>query len=213
MGPALVQGPVAAWPAQAVRDTLTSLAQDPAYDRSVRQSLWQAILERVGRLFQWLLDLLPPIPGSRWLVVALGVAVAALVVARIVLHARAPSEFWAGERGDARTGGRAAPWREAERLAALGEHLEAAHQLCAAVLVQLMRRGEVTLHPSKTTGDYARELRRRGARGAGDFQRFRARYDRVVYDRQACSADEFAALLQDARPLLRDERQPLGRAA
>ena len=64
----------------------------------------------------------------------------------------------------------------------------------------------MTLHPAKTTGDYARELRRRGAPSERAFQAFRARYDRVVYDLQHCSAEEYARLIEAARPLLARER-------
>jgi hypothetical protein len=82
----------------------------------------------------------------------------------------------------------------------------AAHYLCIASLAASARRGEVTLHPAKTTGDYARELRRRGAPSERAFQAFRARYDRVVYDLQHCSAEEYARLIEAARPLLARER-------
>lgn len=189
-----------------MRDTVRGIASEPSFDRSLQQTLLARIIDVVGRWLRELLDLLPALGIGNTVIIALALAVLALVMARIVLRSRAQREFWAGDRVEARTGRRLDPWLEAERLAGSGAYLEAAHALCAALLTASARRGEVTLHPSKTTGDYARELRRRGAPSERDFQRFRARYDRVVYDAQRCSEDEYAALLVDARPMLATER-------
>lgn len=189
-----------------MRDTVRGIASEPSFDRSLQQTLLARIIDVVGRWLRELLDLLPALGIGNTVIIALALAVLALVMARIVLRSRAQREFWAGDRVEARPGRRLDPWLEAERLAGSGAYLEAAHALCAALLTASARRGEVTLHPSKTTGDYARELRRRGAPSERDFQRFRARYDRVVYNAQRCSEDEYAALLADARPMLATER-------
>lgn len=189
-----------------MRDTVRDIISEQAYDRALRQTIIERAWQTLGRWLDALFDLLPAIGIGNKLIIVLAVAVLLLVLARIVLRARAQREFWAGDRQESRAGRRADPWLEAERLAGSGAYLEAAHALCAALLVASARRGELTLHPSKTTGDYARELRRRGAGSERDFQRFRARYDRVVYDAQRCSADEYAALLDDARPMLAKER-------
>jgi hypothetical protein len=202
----LLQDSLSAWPAAAVRDTVVAITQDPAFDRSLTKSVWEQIVEMIGRALGALFRMLPRLEFGNALIVVLALALVALVVARLVLQSRAQREFWAGERRDARAGRRLDPWSEAQRLADSGAFLEAAHHLCAALLAASARRGEVTLHPAKTTGDYARELRRRGAASERDFQRFRTRYDRVVYDAQACSADDYAALVADAQPLLARER-------
>jgi hypothetical protein len=189
-------------PAQAVRDSVRAIVRDAAFDRAGQQTLLERIFETLGRWFEALTDLLPALGIGNRVIVVLAVVVLLLVVARIVLRARAQREFWAGDRPEVRGGRRLDPWLESERLAANGAYLEAAHALCAALLAASARRGELTLHPAKTTGDYARELRRRGAASERDFQRFRARYDRVVYDIQRCGAEDYAALLADARPML-----------
>lgn len=181
---------------------MRAIVRDPAFDRAAQQTLLERIFQTLGRWFEALADMLPALGIGNRVIVLLAVVVLALVVARILLRARAQREFWAGDRPEVRGGRRLDPWVEAERLAASGAHLEAAHALCAALLAASARRGELTLHPAKTTGDYARELRRRGAPSERDFQRFRARYDRVVYDIQRCGPEEYAALLADARPLL-----------
>lgn len=194
------------WPAAAVRDTVAAIVEGEAYQRALTASVFEQLAALIGRAFRRVLELLPSVGiGDRVLVLA-AVALAALVVARMVLRARAQREHWAGGAREGRALRRTDPWAEAERLAAAGAFLEAAHQLCAALLAASARRGEVTLHPSKTTGDYAREMRRRRAPSEADFQRFRARYDRVVYDAQRCDAADWRALLDDARPLLARER-------
>ena len=189
-----------------MRDTVREIVGDRLFDRERQQTIVERVFEQLGRWLGALFDLLPSFGIGNKAIVVLAIAVLALVVARIVLRSRAQREFWAGDRHEPRIGRRLDPWLEAERLAGGGAYLEAAHALCAALLAASARRGEVTLHPAKTTGDYARELRRRGAPSERDFQRFRARYDRVVYDAQRCSADEYAALLVDARPMLVKDR-------
>jgi len=202
----LLQDTLSAWPAATVRDTVAAITQDPTYTRVSSRSLIDVILEWIGRMLGAFFSMLPPIRSANFLIVLLAAALIALVIARIVLQARARREYWAGERRETRLGRAADPWMEAERLATNGAFLDAAHHLCAALLAASARRGEVTLHPAKTTGDYAREMRRRGAPSEAAFQRFRARYDRVVYDAQACSAADYAHLVQDARPLLTRDR-------
>jgi hypothetical protein len=202
----ILQDTLATWPAAAVRDTVAAIADDADYDRSLSRSVWEAIADWIIRHLMELFSMLPSFGAARFLIVALSVLLVVLIVARIVLQARARREFWAGERADARRGRAVDPWVEAERLAGAGAYLDAAHHLCAALLAASARRGEVTLHPAKTTGDYAREMRRRGAASERAFQRFRTRYDRVVYDAQACSAEDYAGLVDEARPLLIRER-------
>lgn len=206
MAHGLLQDTLPRWSAEAVRDTVAAIAQDPAFDRNVTVSLWQRFMDFIGELLVGLFRLLPSIRSLNFVIVVLAAALVALVLARIVLQARARREFWAGERRETGTGRRVDPWSEAERLAAGGSFLDAAHHLCAALLLAGARRGELSLHPAKTTGDYARELRRNGASSERAFSRFRARYDRVVYDAQSCSSDDYAALLAEARPLLAMDR-------
>ena len=185
-----------------MRDTVAAIARDNAFQRATSRSLWERLVDLIVRTVRDLIAALPDFRIGNWLVITIAVLLTVLIVARVVVQKRAEREIWAGDRGGRRLGRRTDPWTEAERLASSGSYVEAAHALCAALLVSCARRGELQLHPSKTTGDYARELRRRGAASEHGFQKFRSRYDRVVYDAQQCSADEYAALLADARPLL-----------
>jgi hypothetical protein len=150
------------------------------------------------------IDWLPEMGISPWVPVVLASLLVVLVVVRLATGRRAQAS-WDVTDG-ARPARRADAWREAERLAAAGDHTAAAHALCEALLFSCAARGELRLHPSKTTGDYARELRRKPAPSAAAFQRFRARYDRVIFDLQRCSPEEYAALLADARPIITERR-------
>ena len=129
------------------------------------------------------------------------IALAVLIVARIVIvviaargHDQAGTRPASARARDARA--------EAERLAAAGRFTEAAHALLRAILATLADRGEVRLHDSKTTGDYARELDRNASPLRAVFRAFRRRYDRVIYGAGECSADDFAALRREAEPAL-----------
>ena len=198
----LPQGTPPAWPASAVHDTVAAIAKQAAYDRSLGESAWQDFWDAVARLFNRIADFFRGSAAGRHVtLVVVALIVAALLVHFIVAALAARKDQGsaaaapAGERpGDA--------WREAERLAAAGRFTDAAHALLAALLAGFARRGEVRLHASKTAGDYARELARRGSPARGQFQQFRRRYDAAIFGTGACDAGEYAALLRDAMPIL-----------
>ncbi|HET7564486.1 MAG TPA: DUF4129 domain-containing protein [Gemmatimonadaceae bacterium] len=86
------------------------------------------------------------------------------------------------------------PWRAAQRLAAEGAFTEAAHALYQALLQGIERQGQLRVHPSKTAGDYVRELR---AASSTRFERFRAfarSYETVVYGLGTCDRERYERL-------------------
>lgn len=191
----------APWPSAQVQDTLDRLVARPAYQRDLAVSLGERILrfvvDALGRVLEWGATLV-----GRPAVVSVALALLlAILLVRLAIELRgefagtAPAR---ARRGTARAGD---PWAEAERLAAVGRFTDAAHALFSALLGWLGGRGEVRLHPSKTAGDYARELRRRRAPSATAFQRFRQHYDLAVYGGADVSADQYARLREAARPL------------
>ncbi len=96
-------------------------------------------------------------------------------------------------------------WRAtAARLAGAGDYTGAAHALYLALLSSAARRGLVTLHESKTTGDYVRELRSRRAPGdvAGPFTEFTRSYELVIYGVGECDAERYGRLQAIAGQLL-----------
>jgi hypothetical protein len=159
-------------------------------------------MQWIGEAYTRLVEALAGVPHGRLVATVAVCTVGALIVARIAYAARLrgtavdmPNEIRA--RGTSATD----PWRDAEQLAAEGRFTEAAHALYRAAVVVLASHGLVLLHESKTSGDYARELRRRGSPVHASFRRFGQRYGRIIYGTGECSATDYAALLEDARTL------------
>ena len=73
------------------------------------------------------------------------------------------------------------PWQAADELLALGRHEEAAHALYRGVILALAQAERLRIDPSKTSGDYARELRRRSSSSLSPFVAFARRFDVLVY--------------------------------
>jgi hypothetical protein len=174
-------------------------------------SVWSRFLQWVYvqwlRFWHWLglgqrsLDASRPV---KVLVLAIVLAVVLAVVARTIWVWRARGGV---ERPGALGGGRflrgTDPWAEAQALAAAGDHTAAAHALYATLLEYAARAQQVRLHPSKTLGDYARELRSRGSRLAPGFRAFAGDYESVIYGDQRCDAERYGRLFALASPMFR----------
>lgn len=193
--------PAPTWPRAAIHDTVAAIAKQAAYRRDLGTTLLDRILQWLAELYRTLIESLGGVPHGRLVATLAAAAVALLIIARVVYAARLRSSTSADETpGAVARGGRSLdPWREAEAFAARGQFLEAAHALYRATIAMLAASGLVRFHESKTSGDYARELRRRGAASYVPFRRFGSRYDRIVYGAGSCDADGYAALLADAR--------------
>ena len=85
-------------------------------------------------------------------------------------------------------------WSVAQELAAEGDFTGAAHALYLAILGSLAKRELLRLHPSKTIGDYLRELRRRPAAPIQTMHEFARTYELVAYGLRPCDADRYARL-------------------
>lgn len=194
------------WTDSAIRDTVAAIASERAYQRAITNSWGSKIVRWIVDLIGDLLSIIGSTPHGRLITQILLAVLVVLIIARIALGIGA--ERYARREFQPRgTGVRAAAMlAEAERLAAAGDYTGAAHVLFAALLATGAARGELRLHPSKTTGDYARELRRRNASWLQSFQLFRSRYDRVIYGDMLCSADDYHALAREAGSVLTRER-------
>jgi hypothetical protein len=190
-----------AWPAAAVHDTVQAVVRGAAFRRSVQSSIAERLFVWLA---EWLTRLARAVHAASW---ARGAALtfAALivlaVVARLVLsaHARAPERRSTFRR---RGGGPGEdPWRAAERLRGEGKYEEAAHALYRGVLTSLAETERLRLDGSKTSGDYASELRARGSAAHGAFRAFSRRFDQAVYGHGACDAGLVADLFGLAEPL------------
>jgi len=199
--------PAPSWSRAAIHDSVAAIARQRPYWRNPRTSpierMLQWIVEQLERFFR----AVDSVPHGRRIATVAAVVLAVLVIARLAYATRLRGEPLVGQRLH-RSRRQLSPdaWHEAEGLAAAGEYTAAAHALYRAALALLSARGLVRLHESKTSGDYARELRRRAAAGGASvyaaFRRFGARYDRIIYGTGHCDAEGYEALLAAARSLL-----------
>lgn len=192
----LLQTPV---PAAAIRDTLSRIVLERGYRRSVTSTLlsrgWEWVTRTLGDLFN-------QAAGSRGTFLVSLTVLAVLIIATIaraviVAQARrqAARRLVVEVSADAQLA-------QARGLAAQGAHVEAAHLLYAAVITQLVEQKRVRRHPSKTVGDYWRELRAASDGSASPYLSFSRTYEIVVYGDGLCDATRYARLEQLAAPML-----------
>jgi hypothetical protein len=186
-------------PASAIHDTVAAIARGVDYRRSLRQSLLDRFFLWIGELISHFLRFIRHSPMSR----PFGYAVIALIVlgvaARLLIAAQARDETRGPLRRRTRASGTEDPFAVADRLAAEGRYEEAAHALYHGVLLALSRQERLRLEPSKTSGDYARELRARGSAYYQPFRAFGRRFDIAVFGHGGCDArliDDLRALAQ-----------------
>jgi hypothetical protein len=86
-------------------------------------------------------------------------------------------------------------WSTAQELASRDDFTGASHALYLSLVTSGARQGLVSLHESKTTGDYLREFHRKP--NAVDFSRlaeFTRQYETVIYGIGTCDGNRFAML-------------------
>ena len=196
----LTQG-VEPWSAGAVHDTVGALLRDAAYHRSFWSSLAGKVLVEIGRLVIRFLEVLRAIPGGKTTVLTIVAVVLLVILGRLYLAADWGDDVLFRKKGSGLRSSRIDPWSESERLAAEGDYLGAAHALYQAVLRRLAASERIRVHASKTSGDYVRDLRRRGSASASPFQRFGRRFDHVVFGKGVCTAEDYQLLRGDALAL------------
>jgi hypothetical protein len=202
----LLQSVERQWPASAVHDTVRAVVRDPAFRRSLRRSFADRIMQWLGEWFDKMEKAFTHLPSARTVGLIFVALLALFVLVRFVIAARAGDET--GIRTMRRRSGTSStdPWQTAESLLSQGRFEDAAHALYRGVIVTLGREERLRLHPSKTSGDYARELRRRGSASYTPFRNFTHRFDVAVYGHGGCDAaalDELRALSEPFRPRAR----------
>jgi hypothetical protein len=193
----LMQG-VEQWGAGAIHDTVGVLLRDPAYHRSFWSSVAGRVLLELGRFVMWVIDAMRGIPGGRATILTIVAVVLLLIIGRLFLAAQWSDDVLFRRKAGGARAFRIDPWTDAERLAAAGDYMGAAHALYQAVIRRLAVSERVRVHASKTSGDYVRDLRRRGSPLAASFQAFGRRFDRVVFGAGVCTAADYAALRAEA---------------
>jgi uncharacterized protein DUF4129 len=194
------------WSSSQIHDTVAAIARQPAFARSGRESLLGRFLRYVLENIRQLLNRYHGSPGARYVVIAGVVVLLVIIVARIVIirdvdaQVRRRRALVRGALADADL------WRAAQGFAAAGDYTTASHALYAGLLERVARAGGITRHPSKTGGDYWRELRRRGSPIAEEFRAFSRRFDRVMFGTGVATADDFNELSDLAERVLGTRR-------
>jgi len=184
--------------AHAIRDTAARVFSAPEYNQSSPYSgIVEWINKQLERFFAALARVLPSrtqSPVLFWITVA--VLLAALLAAVLSWAWRWRRSRIARATADRRSGEHTSvtyvdPWRAAQRLAAEGAFTDAAHALYQALLQGIARTGALRLHPSKTAGDYVRELRTASSTFFDRFRAFARSYDTVVYGLGTCDGERY----------------------
>ncbi|HWE41469.1 MAG TPA: DUF4129 domain-containing protein [Gemmatimonadaceae bacterium] len=195
----------------AIRDTMAAVFRQAAFAR--RQPSW--IARKITEFFEWLWDLLRQLGGTRtsspavfWTVMTIVIVVAVAIIARLawVSYLRRNQGIAAREApGGGAGSAQGDPWTAAQQHAARGDFTAAAHSLYLALLTAIARRGLIRLHPSKTVGDYVRELRARSATVFTRFRDFARAYETVVYGTGVCDQERYEKLQRLALPIVQSD--------
>ena len=161
----------------------------------------------LGRFFSWLdpaFGVLRRSPPLFWAVLITLTLLTAAAVARWVYLWRARNALRASGAGweHLAGGSRADAWSAAQMLAARGDYTAAAHALYAALLDAGARQEQLRLHPSKTAGDYVREVRRKSSPIFPGFCDFARAYEFVIYGLGVCDRERYERLLTIALPIV-----------
>jgi hypothetical protein len=186
---------------QAIRDTVARVFSAPEYNASSPLApLYRWLHEQFARLLAWISALVPSrttSPVLFWITVGVLAVLVAGAVGGAVWHwwrRRLRRAAAGGAEGEPLPTVHADPWRAAQRLAAEGAFTDAAHALYQALLQGAARDGQLRLHPSKTSGDYARELRGRSSALLERFRAFASSYEVVVYGLRGCDRERYERL-------------------
>jgi hypothetical protein len=197
----LLQAVPRGWPSAAVHDTVAGVARGHDYSRRLRQSFADRLLLWIAEGIRAVVRFLRESHAARPVGYGILAVIVLLVVARLVVAARARDDTLGPRRKRSRVTSQEDPLVVAERLAGEGRYEEAAHALYHGVLAALARSDRIRLDPSKTSGDYARDLRRRGSPRHQPFRVFARRFDVAVFGHGGCDAGLIADLRALAAPL------------
>lgn len=190
-----------AWPAEAVHDTAQAVFRGAEFRRSLGTSIAERALTWLADAFERLVQLLRGTESARSIALGLAALIVLAVFARLLLAARARAPEHTARRGRGGAAASGDPWQAVDELARGERYEEAAHALYRAVLLSLSQTERVRLDASKTSGDYARELRARGSAALAPFRRFSHRFDVAVYGHGVCDAALVDELRRLAEPL------------
>jgi uncharacterized protein DUF4129 len=189
------------WTARQIHDSVAAIVRQRAYTVPVRQSILGRVLQTVFRWIRDLLDRIDAWPNARYLLIAVVVLIVIMIAGRIVIAQQVEARrrvvglrAIGGERRDY--------WALGAELDAAGNYVGACHAIYVGVLDALTRAGSVRYHTSKTSGDYARDLRQRQSPVAGDFAAFARQFDRSVFGWTAPTHEDYVRLARAAEGIV-----------
>ena len=204
----LIQVAQRVWPPGVVHDTVAAVARQVMYQRGLRNSIGERLLEWLSQLIERFFRAFGGTGVPRAIGFSIVTLIVLLVIARVVMAASARDDGARLGRRRSRVERGEDPFAAVERLASEGRFEDAAHALYRGVLLALARSERLRLDPSKTSGDYARELRARSSSAHQPFRAFARRFDVAVYGHGPIDATLIADLWSLAAPFL-----PRARAA
>lgn len=184
------------WTAKQIHDTVAAIVRQRAYAVPVRQTLLGSIVRFIGERLRELSDLLGGSHNTRIIIiVAVGLLVLA-IVGRLLVTRRGDSLRRSASGAQiVGTQGRDY-WAIAAELEKRHDFTGASHAVYLAVLDALVRSGGVTFHPSKTVGDYVRDLRQRRSTSVDAFRDFGRRFERDVFGAEPPDAASYGRLVE-----------------
>ena len=189
---------VGRWSTAEIHDTVAAIARQPAYATPLRRSLLGRAITFLANRFTDLLGLLNGSREFRWMAIIATVLVVLAVVGRIVISRQLDVLGRRDGRRARMSSERRDFWALSRELATAEDFTGACHALYAAVIDSLARSGTVKFHSSKTSGDYARELRRHGSPVLQNFRAFARQFDRIVYGASTADRDDYDRLARAA---------------
>ncbi len=196
----MIQVAQRAWPADAIHDTVDAVVRQGAFRRSIQSSIGERLVHWAIGWIERLFGFLDGRTSARGIALTFTALLALLLVARVVLSARARDTDGSAARRALRPDVREDPWRAADQLATDGRFEEAAHALYRGVVATLVVRERLRFDSSKTSGDYARELRARGSSSYALFREFSRQFDDVVYGHRGSDESSLRDLVRLASP-------------
>lgn len=149
----------------------------------MRRSVADRILVWIADWLTRLSKVLHGLPSMRTFALLFTAALVLFVLVRFLVAASVQGEDGGRRMSRRGTPTGVDPWQTADGLLEAGRYEEAAHALYRGVIVSLASSDRLRLDPSKTSGDYARELRRRSSAALSPFVAFARRFEVLVYGR------------------------------
>jgi hypothetical protein len=189
---------VGRWSTAEIHDTVAAIARQPAYATPLRRSLLGRAVTFLVNRFTDLLGLLNGSREFRWMAIIATVLIVLAVVGRIVISRQLDVLGGRDGRRARMSSERRDFWALSRELATAEDFTGACHALYAAVIDSLASGGAVKFHSSKTSGDYARDLRRHGSPVLQNFRAFARQFDRIVYGASTADRDDYERLARAA---------------